>query len=57
MPQVVPVWVARWFIVVEGEGGRVRALRHIGLAGLRLRAQRRSEQETNQGEEHRTAIT
>ena len=44
-------------VVVEGEGGFVRALRHIGLAGLRLRTLRRSEQETNQCEAHRTAIT
>ena len=44
-------------IVVEGEGRLVRALRHIGLAGLRLRTLRRSEQETNQCEAHRTAIT
>ena len=44
-------------IIVESEGRLVRALRHIGLAGLRLRTQRRSEQETNQCEEHRTTIT
>ena len=44
-------------VVVEGEGGFVRALRHIGLASLRLRTLRRSKQETNQCEEHRTTIT
>ena len=44
-------------IVVEGEGGFVRALRHIGLAGLRLRTLRSGEQETNQCEAHRTTIT
>ena len=44
-------------IVVEGEGRLVRALRHIGLAGLRLRTLRSGEQETNQCEAHRTAIT
>ena len=44
-------------IVVEGESGFVRALRHIGLASLRLRTQRRSEQETNQCEAHRITIT
>ena len=44
-------------VVVEGEPRLVRILCHIGLAGLRLRTLRRSEQETNQCEEHRTAIT
>ena len=44
-------------VVVEGEGRLVRALAHIGLAGLRLRTLRSGEQETNQCEEHRTAIT
>ena len=44
-------------IVVEGEGGFVRTLRHIGFSSLRLRTLRRSKQETNQCEAHRTAIT
>ena len=44
-------------VVVEGERRLVRALRHIGLAGLRLRTLRSGEQETNQCEAHRTAIT
>ena len=44
-------------IVVEGEGRPVRTFVHIGLAGLRQRTLRRSEQETNQCEEHRTTIT
>ena len=44
-------------IIVESEGRLVRALRHIGLAGLRLRTLRSGEQETNQCEEHRTTIT
>ena len=44
-------------VVVEGEPRLVRILCYIGLAGLRLRTLRRSEQETNQCEEHRTART
>ena len=44
-------------VVVEGERRLVRALHHIGLAGLRLRTLRSGEQETNQCEAHRTAIT
>ena len=43
--------------VKKGEGRLVRALHHIGLAGLRLRTLRSGEQETNQCEAHRTAIT
>ena len=44
-------------VVVEGKGRPVPTSVHIGLAGLRLRTLRSSEQETNQCEEHRTAIT
>ena len=44
-------------IVVEGKGRPIPTSVHIGFASLRLRTQWISEQETNQCEEHRTAIT